>query len=393
MNVPIQDCTSKLRDLVFDHFGCISRDSKVKADFISELFSVQQDDLIFKCKVNRHWEFVRQVDGLAIVMPVAPDIANLYTAWYKKRLPVAFMSKMLLFKRYIDDIICVVYADSLDHCEQILRNYSIPSLKLNWEISETNSVFLDLDIWRSPYSQDQRLKYRPYQKPLNNFERLPWCTGHALQPLRGAFKSEVYRFTVASWSSHIYNEELVWLKDLYISRGYPLATVMSWIQGSKEIAYKNRLDWTFDDESEVSERIWPLKSVMNLVWQKVNLGMVSEAMHSRSAALIKEDWQEKVNYYCSHGEEIPYSDTPFAQDIRNWFGRLVASQKCLLNLGDKENKHNCALLGILEKHSKLALAGRSVDQREEDKLLTYVPYTLEDYRFTVEACQCDPSVL
>src|SRR5260370_16442554 len=114
-------------------------------------------------------------------MPAAPDIANLYAAWYEQSLPIDFQRRALLFKRYIDDIICVVYADSLDHCEQILGMYNIPGLKLNWEVSETNAVFLDLDIWRTPFSRDQRLRYRPYRKPLNNFERMPCYTGHSLQ--------------------------------------------------------------------------------------------------------------------------------------------------------------------------------------------------------------------
>src|SRR5882757_1663439 len=192
-NVPIKDCDLKLRDLVSHKFGR-DRTGRVKADYIRELFLIQQNNLIFRAQINGSWEYVKQTDGLAMGMPAAPDIANLYAAWYERRLPAAFRDRMLLFKRYIDDIICVVRADSLDQCEQILRNYSIPGLKLNWEISETNAVFLDLDIWRSPSSRDHRLRYRPYRKPLNNFERLPWCTGHALQLLRGAFKSEVHRF-------------------------------------------------------------------------------------------------------------------------------------------------------------------------------------------------------
>ena len=296
-NVPIQDCTLKLRDLVYHCFGwdCARR---VKADYICNLFSVQQDDLIFRAQINGSWEYVRQTDGLAMGMPAAPNIANLYAAWYEKRLPAAFYDRMLLFKRYIDDIICVVYTDSLDHCEQILQNYSILGLKLNWELSETNAVFLDLDIWRTPFSQDHRLKYRPYRKPLNNFERLPWCTGHALQLLKGAFKSEVHRFAVASWSSHIYNEELVWLKDLYISRGYPPAMVIQWIKGSKEAVFKNRLDWvTNKNDISETERIWPLKSVMNPVWQKLYLGMVSESM-CKAASLICEEERATFAVVC-----------------------------------------------------------------------------------------------
>jgi hypothetical protein len=386
-NVPISDCELKLEDLILEHFGRRTRESRVKAEFIKTLFSIQQDNLVFRAKVDGNWEYVRQVDGLAMGMSAAPDIANLYAAWYEKRLPIAFSRKMILFKRYIDDIICIVYADSLSQCEQTLGHYNIPGLKLNWEISETNAVFLDLDIWRSPSSRDHRLKYRPYRKPLNNFERLPWCTGHALQLLRGAFKSEVHRFAVASWSSHIYNEELVWLKDLYISRGYPPATVIQWIKGSKDVAYKNRLDWKFESELDESVRIWPLKSVMNPVWQKLNLGMVSQAMRSAAAPIVEDERASVAQLYLRNELDPSTGDYPFADRLERWFGRLVASQKRPINFGDKENRHNRSLLGFLDRHSKLALAGRSVDQREEDELVTNVPYTLEDYGFTVVSAQ------
>jgi hypothetical protein len=264
----------------------------------------------------------------------------------------------------------------------VLKDYSIPGLKLNWEISGTNAVFLDLDIWRNPYSRDQRLMYRPYRKPLNNFERLPWCTGHAVQLLRGAFKSEIHRFAVASCTPDIYRQELAWLKDLYISRSYPPATVIQWIQSSKEVAFKNRLEWAFDTVEE-SERIWPLKSVMNPVWQKVNLGMVSETMRRTAMRLISDedtDYRAK----CAARGITPLEDQgEFALRFQKWFGRLVASTKRPINFGDKENKHNKSLLGILGKHGKIALAGRSVDQRKEDDLMTTIPYTLEDYGFTV----------
>ncbi len=56
-NVPIKDCTEKLRDLVFHRFGR-NRSGRVKADYICELFSTQQDDLIFRAQINGSWEYV-----------------------------------------------------------------------------------------------------------------------------------------------------------------------------------------------------------------------------------------------------------------------------------------------------------------------------------------------
>ena len=199
---------------------------------------------------------------------------------------------------------------------------------------------------------------------MNNFERLPWCTGHSLQLLRGAFKSEVYRFTIASWTSSIFDEELDWLKDLYISCGYPPATVIQWIKGSKEIAFKNQLDWVTKNKvlGEV-ERIWPLKSEMNPVWQKLNLGMVSKSMHKAAGLICEEEQVAWVDHCWETGLDVAQDyEGLFVQSIWKWLGRLVASQKCPLNFSDKENRHNHSLLGILGQHGKLALAGWSVDQ-------------------------------
>jgi len=183
------------------------------------------------------------------------------------------------------------------------------------------------------------------------------------------------------------------LKDLYILRGYPPATVIQWIKGSKEVAYKNRLDWvTKADNQGESERIWPLKSDMNPAWQKLNLGMVTEAMR-RTAESICEEERATVSALYLREFGVAYSGNyTFVDSIWKWFGQLVASQKRPFNFGDKENKHNKALLVILGRHSKLALAGRSVDQREEDELMTSLQkYTLEDYRFTVtHRSQVDP---
>src|SRR5258706_1405985 len=56
-NVPIKDCNEKLRDLVAHRFGR-NRSGRVKADYICELFSTQQDDLIFRAQINGSWEYV-----------------------------------------------------------------------------------------------------------------------------------------------------------------------------------------------------------------------------------------------------------------------------------------------------------------------------------------------
>jgi hypothetical protein len=163
-------------------------------------------------------------------MPAEPDIANLFAAWYEARFPNEFYEHTLVFKRYIDDIFCLVTADSLDHCAEILRNYHIPGLKLNWEISETKAVFLDLEIWRNPFSYDHVLKYKPYRKPGNNFERLH--TVLTFTPAAScSLQIEVHRFAACTYLLLFINRSC-WLKDLYISC-YPCKNGHGLIKSSK----------------------------------------------------------------------------------------------------------------------------------------------------------------
>ena len=96
---------------------------------------------------------------------------------------------------------------------------------------------------------------------------------------------------------------------------------------------------------------------------KLNLGMVSESMRKAAGLICEEERVAWLDRCRETGIEVGQDyEGPFAQSIWKWLGRLVTSQKRLLNFGDKENRHNRSLLGIQGRHSKLALAGRSVDQ-------------------------------
>lgn len=85
-----------------------------------ELFDVQQKTLIMKAQILGQWEYVQQVNGLAMGMPAAPDIANLSAAYYKKRFNPEFYRQCLVLKKYIDDIFMVVLAEDLQDLERLL---------------------------------------------------------------------------------------------------------------------------------------------------------------------------------------------------------------------------------------------------------------------------------
>jgi hypothetical protein len=332
-NVNIQDCSARLKDLAEKTYGDSDRGAE-KVRLITDLFHLQQDTLIFRVKSLYNDWLVAQKDGLAMGMDAAPDIANLYAATYEQELfenePV-LRDGLLLYRRYIDDIFTIVLAPNLDACKSILGRLILPGLKLNWEYSHSSGVFLDLDLWRSPHHPDQRIKYRPYRKPLNNFERLPWCTGHSSKILKAAFKSEVHRLAVLSYTPQIYSEELSWLKDLYISRGYPPLVIKKWCKKAHDYAYQNRLDWK-PQEALGEGRVWPLRSTMNPVWDMLDFSSISE----------------EISAYGLRVGESP-------SNIAKWRKRIVKALKRPQNMGDRENQYNRKLCQLTKEDTKINL--------------------------------------
>jgi len=223
----------------------------------------------------------------------------------------------------MDDIFTIVYATSLRHAEYLLKEYvKYPGLEVNWEISEIQTVFLDISLWKSPTSPNSPILYKPYRKPMNNFERLPWISGHSDAILKAAFKSEIYRLATNSCNSSIFEDELNWIIRLYTERGYPYKVLSSWTKKFKTTAYARRLKKSVASETE-SEGVWPLLGEMNPAWEKVALTTVSDAM---------------VDTWLKQGLDV--------QTVRKVNKRLVAALKRPRNLGDRSNAHNKRLLKI-----------------------------------------------
>ncbi|KAG8806827.1 hypothetical protein FRC17_004774 [Serendipita sp. 399] len=282
-----------------------------------------------------------QVNGLAMGVPAAPDIANLFAAHYERnKFGSAFSDNVLLFKRYINDIICIFQAPSRAYAEWLLDEcVKYPGLKVNWDVSDTTGIFLDIEMWKGKGSN--RIMYKPYRKPFNNFERLPFISGHADALLKAAFKSEIYRMATLSWDEQTYANELVWLTDLYSKRGYPPAVLKGWIKETKTKAYKRRLKVNENETPVLNHTdgtvgVWPLKSIMNPVWEYLSMSKISTRMH--------DTWM--AHRYSS--EMVPYFEK-----------RLLAALKRPENLGDVSNRHNKKVLGI-DKNVDVVTLGQPV---------------------------------
>jgi hypothetical protein len=274
-------------------------------------------------------------------VPAAPDVANLFAAYYEKKFDKSFMNRCLLYKRYIDDVFVIIKADNREHAESLLReNVKFPGLKINWEFDSRHCVFLDLELYFARKWPGCVIRYRPFRKPMNNFERLPYITGHPLQMLKAAFKSEVYRIAVLSSTESIFESELLWLQELYYSRAYPAKVVLGWTKRFKSDAWINRLTWAKkpqESSGESTPSIWPLKSLMNPVWASVSLPRVYDTVYEH---LQKE------------GRDPQFLDS--------FMRRMVASQARPSNLGDIANRHNRSVLDTPKDNDLVILHRKGV---------------------------------
>lgn len=118
----------------------------------------------------------------------SPDLANLYMAEYE--LHIKDDHRFLYYGRFIDDILCVVIADSAESALNIAQETVTPApgLTYTWEVG-TSIVFLDIEISIAGNCID----FKPYRKPLNHFERIPWSSTHPKWMKKGTFVGELGR--------------------------------------------------------------------------------------------------------------------------------------------------------------------------------------------------------
>jgi hypothetical protein len=246
--------------------GDIARAASNEPEYVNLITKLAQwsdNYLVFEHK-NRYFH---QKEGLAMGIPAAPDVANLYMSHFEN----SFASGFILYKRYLDDIIILVEAvskkDALEQCSKVRAD----GLTFTWTVEEKAVNFLDLTV----SLEAGYLSFKPYRKPLNSYERLPFTSAHPLHVKRAAFLGEVSRIARLCSRYNTYYTEIAHVRDIYLRRGYPGALLHNWIRQEA----RNRWDSRYENKKEALEGspFW-LKSVYNDVWKHVDLRKVWSAM-------------------------------------------------------------------------------------------------------------------
>lgn len=226
-------------------------------------------------------KFYHQVDGLAMGVACAPDIANIYAGSFEDIIPNRrpFRLQYKLYVRYIDDILVILEAGNEQEARHLLSRVNLGNLEVTWDISTTSQTYLDLDVFKLP--GENRLRYKPFKKPLNSHLRIPWESAHPVALKRATFLSELSRLAINSSHREYYVDAVNEFREVLKARGWPTPVLRSWT--------KEHLNERWSQKLIPRESSPPLviKSTYNGVWDTISIGNVQTAMF--------EKWMESSN--------------------------------------------------------------------------------------------------
>lgn len=164
-------------------------------------------------------DIYRQMRGTATGTQVAPPFANLYL-YYKFRTILA--SPRILYKsRYVDDGLLILKSDT--NCKTLISQLQASSgYKLTYDESETQAIFLDIEIYKgTKYWNERKVDTKVYFKPTNKFLYLPSVSNHPRAHKCSVILGEAVR------TLRISSDKTHWLKAMTCifkglrARGYP----------------------------------------------------------------------------------------------------------------------------------------------------------------------------
>ena len=173
-----------------------------------------------------------QVQGTAMGTKMAPSYANIFMAELEEKLLDNYPTKPLVWKRYIDDILCIWPGppSQIDHF-MLYLNQSHPTIKFTHEHSTQSINFLDLTIYKgSRHTASLILDLKPFFKPTNKFQYLEYNSAHPRNIFSSLVKGELTRLLRACSDQEAYKLVTNKIFTAFKDRGYPNHLLQSTLQ-------------------------------------------------------------------------------------------------------------------------------------------------------------------
>jgi hypothetical protein len=216
-NIPISDAINRIsREVYGPRVG-------MGGDYCMEHAIKQLLDLV----LNNHYvahgtEFRKQVQGTAMGTNTGPPFANLFMALLEKPLMEKYSENLLLYVRYLDDIL-VIWKGGRDKLVQFIREFNslYPTIKLVEDISYFKATFLDLEIYKGKrFRKEKILDIKPYGKPMNKYLYLPADSFHGEDNKLGFIRGNLIRLVCNSSDEREYLNAALFFRNRLLERGY-----------------------------------------------------------------------------------------------------------------------------------------------------------------------------
>jgi hypothetical protein len=201
------------------------------------------------------------------------------------------------YGRYIDDVLALVYATSESKAKSLLENrIKFKDCVITWSSSSQYMVFLDMTLY---FDSAKVLQHKPFRKPMNHFERIPWISAHPLYVKKGTFVSELSRIATLCSQFDDFADACKQIADIYIARGYPPMLIAAWLK----LNYRARWDARLREFSPPRADVLVLKSDYNISWDLFDVHVLEERIKTgwrtamRTLAMNKLPSDNPLWYY------------------------------------------------------------------------------------------------
>ena len=207
----------------------------IPVTYLRELMRLILEENSFKFN-ERHF---LQTHGIAMGTKMAVAFSVIYMADFEERLLEASPIKPLVWKRFIDDIFSLwdIPAEEVKTFVDFANSFH-PTIKFTYELSSSNAVFLDTDVFKGPrFSTLNILDIRTHFIPTETFQYTHFSTCHPLNTKKGFIKGEALRLLrTNSVKENFENVKRDFEQRLY-NRGYPVMLVKNIL---REVRFENR---------------------------------------------------------------------------------------------------------------------------------------------------------
>lgn len=206
---------------------------------------------------------MRQTDGVPMGVHCGPVFANLYMAAGEKTWINTFPG---LYRRYIDDILVLCTSD-----EVVESLEWTPGMEVTWNHSGTGLSFLD--AWIHNHDGQSEVCYRPFNKPLNHNQYIPWASCHPTHVKKGMVKGELTRAaTLSRRIGYFETWKSTFLQRLRL-RGWPRKALKAWAKQVQWGVLKTGKGKAIDTKNTLF-----VKTQYNAIWNRVDPGDIWRCM-------------------------------------------------------------------------------------------------------------------